>query len=112
MIAVLEKNLGLKLSDKDIYISVAGGFKISETGCDLAVAAAIISSIKNVDLPKSVFVGELGLSGEIRKPSNIDKRVKEASRFGFTQIYVPEVMADKSKHIRELADVKELGKLF
>jgi DNA repair protein RadA/Sms len=108
IIAVLERNLGLKLSDKDIYVAVAGGFRINEPACDLAVAAAIISSLKNVAVGDQVFVGEIGLSGEVRQVGNIEKRLQEAEKLGFKKINTPQ----GGSGVNKVAELRDLVKLF
>jgi DNA repair protein RadA/Sms len=88
--AVLEARCKIHLSNMDIFLNIAGGIKINEPAADLAVAAAIISSVKNVPLSySSVFFGEVGLSGEIRKVSQPELRVKEAYKLGFDEITLP-----------------------
>jgi len=88
IIAVLGVRFGLNLSAHEVYLSVAGGLRITEPAADLAVAAALISAASNTPLPKgSIFFGEVGLSGEVRKVSQTEARVKEASKLGFEQIY-------------------------
>ena len=88
IIAVLGVRFGLNLAAHEVYLSVAGGLRISEPAADLAVAAALISSASNTPLPKgSIFFGEVGLSGEVRKVSQTEARVKEASKLGFESIY-------------------------
>src|SRR5690554_4357039 len=90
LLAVIEKRLGLKLSQKDIFLNIAGGLKINDPAADLAVIAAVISSLYD-KAPKenSCFIGEGGLSGQIKPVSFIEKRVSEASRLGFNRIYMP-----------------------
>ncbi len=84
VLAVLERRLGLKLAEYDVFVSVVGGLKVREPAIDLAVAAAVVSSIKNVPVdPKTVYVGEIGLTGEIRSVRFANRRQKEAERFGF-----------------------------
>lgn len=86
--AVITKNMQLPLSDYDVYVNVAAGFKIAEPAADLGVCLAIISSYKNKPLPpKAVAIGEVGLLGEIRPVSAQEKRIKEARSLGFTNIY-------------------------
>lgn len=88
IIAVLGVRFGLNLAMHEVYLSVAGGLKITEPAADLAVAAALISAASNTPLPtNSIFFGEVGLSGEVRKVSQIDARVKESLKLGFQQIY-------------------------
>ena len=85
VLAVLERRVGLKLAEHDVFVNVVGGLKAVEPAIDLAMAVAITSSVKNqvVD-PKTVFVGEVGLTGELRRVRFADRRKKEAERFGFT----------------------------
>ena len=74
----------------DLFLNIAGGIKINEPAADLAVAAAIISSVKNIPLSfSSVYFGEVGLSGEIRKVSQPELRIKEAYKLGFDKITLP-----------------------
>jgi DNA repair protein RadA/Sms len=88
--AVLQKHLKLNLQNKDIYVNVAGGFRISEPAADLAGALAIVSSVKNQPIgPKVCAFGEVGLSGEVRKVSQTDRRIKEARKLGFSEIISP-----------------------
>lgn len=90
IIAVLEKRLGLKFYQNDVYLNVIGGLRIDEPACDAAIALAMISSITDKIIPDDLIaIGELGLSGECRAVSNLDQRVKEASRLGFTRAIVP-----------------------
>ena len=90
LIAVLEKKLGLFLSKSDIFLNIAGGVKIDEPAIDLAVGMSIYSSFKDIPIDsETVMLGEIGLSGEIRTISYIDKRIKEAAKLGFKKILVP-----------------------
>jgi len=84
IIAVLERRAGIKLQDRDIYVKVAGGVRLTEPGVDLAVAAAVASAA--LDRPTKagvVFAGELGLGGEVRQVTRLDQRLREATRLGF-----------------------------
>jgi DNA repair protein RadA/Sms len=90
IIAVLEKKLGIYLSKYDIFLNIAGGVKIDEPAIDLAVALSIYSSFKDIPVDsETVIMGELGLSGEIRTISYIEKRISEAAKLGFKQIILP-----------------------
>jgi len=90
LLAVLEKRLGMRLSACDVYLNVVGGLRIDEPAVDAAVAMAIMSSMKDVAVPKDLIVmGEIGLSGEFRAVSYVNQRAKEAYRLGFTKIAVP-----------------------
>ena len=89
LIAILSKRAGLDLSNQDIYINVVGGIKIDEPAADLAVALAIVSSLKDAVMANTVVVGELGLSGEVRFVPNLEKRIKEAQKLGFKRFICP-----------------------
>ena len=90
IMAVLEKRAGLLLQNQDAYLKAAGGVKLNEPAIDLAVAVAIASSYKeNGTEATECFIGEIGLTGEIRRVSSIEQRVKEASKLGFKRIYLP-----------------------
>jgi len=90
LIAVLEKKCRLDFSQTDVFVNVAGGFKISEYGVDLAVCLALISALKNKPLPSDYCAfGEVGLLGEIRRVSQMEKRVQEAKKLGFKNILSP-----------------------
>lgn len=89
LLAVLEKRLGFKLGQKDIFLNLAGGFKSSDTGLDLALVAAVISSGLDVAIDTGTcFAGEVGLSGEVRPASRTEQRVQEAARLGFERIVI------------------------
>ncbi len=90
LLAILEKRAGLNLSNHDVYVSIAGGFKVNEYGVDLAVCLAIASSLKNMPIKaKTVVFGECGLGGELRQIPHMEKRVKEAKKLGFTNVISP-----------------------
>ncbi len=91
LIAILEKRAGINLSNHDVYLNVAGGFKVSENAVDLAVCLAIASSLKDRPIgSKVVAFGECGLAGEIRRVPHMEKRVKEAKKLGYTLVVSPE----------------------
>ncbi|MBP1587856.1 MAG: DNA repair protein RadA [Clostridia bacterium] len=90
ILAVLEKRLGLNLSGSDAYVNVVGGVKVDEPAVDLAVVAAIVSSVGNFPVPGDcAFFGEIGLTGEIRGVTHADKRLGEILRLGFKRCYMP-----------------------
>lgn len=90
ILAVLEKRLGLKFYQNDVYLNVVGGLSIGEPAADLAIAASLISSLTDRIVPDDLIViGELGLAGECRAVSNLEQRVREAARLGFTKAIVP-----------------------
>jgi DNA repair protein RadA/Sms len=89
LLAVLEKRAGFKLSVKDVFLNMAGGLKVSDPACDLAVVCAVLSSNFDFAIPSDVcFAGEVGLSGEVRPVAQTDRRIIEAARLGFRKIYV------------------------
>ncbi|MFO0388676.1 MAG: DNA repair protein RadA [Alphaproteobacteria bacterium] len=96
VLAVLETRANIRFSDKEVYLSVAGGIKVSEPAADMAVASALISALYDAPLPEScVMFGEIGLSGEIRAVSRADARLKEAEKLGFASAYIPKSSAFK-----------------
>jgi len=98
LLAVLERRARLRLYDQDVYINVAGGIKVKEPACDLAVALAIASSFKDTPPPKkTIAIGEIGLAGEIRPVSFVEKRLKEAIKLGFTQCLISQSALRKSR---------------
>jgi len=89
--AVLERKQGIVLSDQDIYVNVAGGATLEEPAADLAVAAALASSFRDVPLdPRTVILGEVGLAGEVRGVTQIEQRLGEAAQLGFVRCILPE----------------------
>jgi DNA repair protein RadA/Sms len=92
IIAVLERRLGLDFSRQDVYVNVVGGLRIDEPAADLAVAVAIISSVRNLAvIPGTVVTGEIGLTGEIRPVRQALNRLQEAARIGFRRMLIPPV---------------------
>jgi DNA repair protein RadA/Sms len=88
--AVLSRRAGVGLHDQDVYLNVAGGLRVDEPGADLAAALAIVSSMRDHPLPADlVAVGEVGLSGEVRGVGQLDQRLREAAKLGFTRALVP-----------------------
>ena len=103
LMAVLEKRLGLQMGNCDAYVNIAGGIRISEPAIDLGIALAIISSFKNKVIDeKTIAMGEIGLSGEVRAVSMIPVRVQEAKKLGFTTCIIPAVCVDSVKNIRDI----------
>ena len=89
LLAVLEKRAGFRLGAKDVFLNIAGGLKVSDPACDLAVICAVLSSNFDYPLPSDVcFAAEVGLSGEIRPVAQTERRIAEASRLGFKKIYI------------------------
>lgn len=88
ILAVLEARCGLVFGNKDVYLNVAGGLKVTEPAADLAVAAALVSALKNTPVkPHTVFFGEIGLAGEVRAVNQMENRLKEAGKLGFQEAY-------------------------
>ena len=114
--AVLEARCKIHLSNMDIFLNIVGGIKIFEPAADLAVAAAIISSVKNIPLSfSSVFFGEVGLSGEIRKVNQPELRIKEASKLGFNKINLPtkqKVIINEDMSYNNLSVLSDLVELI
>lgn len=116
LLAVLEKRVGFKLSQKDVFLNMAGGLKVADPACDLAVVASVLSS--NFDVPLSnniAFAGEIGLSGEIRPVSQVERRIAEAAKLGFKRIFVSsfsKIPAGLKKEIKitEIATIQDLVK--
>ncbi|WP_427340398.1 DNA repair protein RadA [Caloranaerobacter sp. DY30410] len=91
MIAILEKKIGLQLNNMDAYVNVTGGIQIKEPAADLGIICALASSFRDVEIDsKTVVMGEVGLAGELRSISFIDKRINEASKLGFKTAIIPE----------------------
>ena len=116
LLAVLEKRVGFKLALKDVFLNIAGGFKVNDPALDLAVISSILSS--NVDMPiaKTVcLTGEVGLSGEIRPVTRIEQRIIEANKLGFSTIYVPKHNlkgVDVSQYNVEVKEVARVEEVF
>ncbi len=89
LLAVLEKRAGFHLSAKDVFLNMAGGLRVTDPACDLAVVCAVLSSNFDFAIPADVcFAGEVGLSGEIRPVNQPDRRICEAARLGFRRIFI------------------------
>lgn len=111
LLAVLEKRARFKLSQKDVFLNIAGGLKIADPAIDMAVIAAIMSSNFDISIPRrTVFAGEVGLSGEIRTVTRIEQRVAEAQKLGFDTIFIPK---GNLKGIKDTFTIKivEVGKV-
>jgi DNA repair protein RadA/Sms len=91
LLAVLEKRVGFKLGQKDVFLNIAGGIKVNDPGIDLAVISAILSSSLDIAVDRTVcMTGEVGLSGEIRPVSRIEQRIAESAKLGFERIIIPQ----------------------
>ena len=113
LLAILEKRVGFKLAQKDVFLNIAGGLRVTDPALDLSVIAAVLSS--NVDTPIDpgvAMAGEVGLSGEIRPVSRIEQRISEAQRLGFTRILVPHhnmSSIDKKNYTIEIVPVRRVA---
>jgi DNA repair protein RadA/Sms len=112
LLAVLEKRAGFHLGSKDIFINVTGGLKVEDTGNDLAIISAIMSSNNNISISEEYcFAAEVGLSGEIRPVSRIDQRIKEAEKLGFSKIFISkycDVISAKKIKVVYLTRIEDL----
>ncbi len=110
IIAVLEKKLGISLLDQDVYVNIVGGIRPEGTATDLAVAMAIYSSYRGKPLSsKTLAVGEIGLTGELRNVTHVDKIVREASRMGFDRIILPEKSRSKAEEVKSDKNLEIIG---
>jgi len=100
LLAVLERRVGLKIGRHDVFVSVTGGLTLEEPGTDLGVALAVASSFKNRPLkPHTLAIGEVSLSGGVRRVRKLDLRLREAARLGFRRAGVPSVQADDARNL-------------
>ncbi len=114
ILAVIEKHLEVKLSEYDCYIATGGGFDINDPSSDLGVAISILSSLRNIPpLENCSFVGELGLSGQVRQSNNLRSKIEEAVRLGIKNILIPKTKKsfknnfDNQINIKEISNIKE-----
>lgn len=115
LLAVLEKRCGLFFGQSDVFLNIAGGFKVTDPAIDLSVLAALISSLEDLTVSsRYCFAGEVGLSGEIRTVNRLEQRILEAERLGFSKIYISSFHSKsvdfkpKSIEILHVADISEL----
>jgi len=118
LLAVMEKRCGFRLGQKDVFLNLAGGFRVEEPAIDLAVVCAVLSSNADIAVPMDVcFAGEVGLTGEIRPVTRTEQRVAEAAKLGFGRIFVPKgtkgIAPTKGIEVVQVGRVDEvLGQLF
>ncbi|MFV1981698.1 MAG: magnesium chelatase domain-containing protein, partial [Rhodothermia bacterium] len=111
LLAVLEKRVGIRLAGEDVFLNVAGGLRIDEPAADLGLVMAVASSHRNQELPNdTLFVGEIGLGGEVRPVPSLERRLKEASRLGFRHGIVPSltVRPEAEIGIHPVADLSQV----
>ena len=112
LLAVIEKHVGIKLSEFDCYIATGGGFEINDPTSDLGVAISILSSLKNIPpLANTSFIGELGLSGQVRKSNNLRTKIEEAVRLGIKNIVVPKLEEELNNNFQNLINIKEISNI-
>ncbi len=116
LLAVLEKRVGFKLAQKDVFLNIAGGLKVADPALDLAVIAAILSTNVDMAIPAGVCLsGEVGLSGEIRPVTRMEQRVREAEKLGMRQILIPRGSlkgVDRSKFTIDVVEVTKVEEAF
>jgi len=112
ILAVIEKHIGTKLSEYDCYIATGGGFEINDPSSDLGVAISILSSLKNIPpVENCSFIGELGLSGQVRQAYNLRAKIEEAIRIGFKNILIPQTSLEIKEHFKSLINIKEISNI-
>lgn len=114
MLAVLEKRCGFYFGNQDVFLNIAGGFRVSEPAVDMAVAVALVSSLQDIAVPRDYcFAGEIGLSGEIRPIQQTEKRIDEATRLGYKKIFIPSLTQPVNSPVGEhVVQVRQLNELF
>ena len=114
ILAVLEAHCGVRFGTHDVYLNVAGGYRITEPAADLAVAAALVSSLTGLALPADcVYFGEISLSGAVRQVAHAQQRLKEAQKLGFARAVMPdagraETAADQALTIEPVSSLSSL----
>ena len=117
LLAVLEKRVGFKLLQKDVFVNIAGGLRVNDPAIDLAVLAAVLSSNMDIALDEQICItGEVGLAGEIRPVNRIDQRIREAEKLGFKTIIVPKGQKFNTQNLKiqvvEISRVVEAFKIL
>jgi len=115
ILAVLEKRLGIPFSHNDVFVNIAGGVYLNDASADLAVAIALVSSFKDIAIDaKTVFIGEIGLTGEVRSVASIEQRIAEADKLGFERVFFPTGNASKilKKFSAKLEPIERISALF
>jgi DNA repair protein RadA/Sms len=109
VLAVLEARCGLSFATAEVYLNVAGGYRLSDPAADLAVAAALVSALSERPVPSDgVVLGEIALSGEIRPVAHGPLRLKEAAKLGFEQAWVPKGVKGEGLRLAEFANLRAL----
>jgi DNA repair protein RadA/Sms len=106
-LAVVEKRLGLRLGDMDVYVNVAGGVRVTEPALDLGIALAVVSALRDVAVPPNLVVfGEVGLAGELRAVTHAERRAVEAARLGFELCVLPQSSGKRLGHIGQSVQLR------
>lgn len=105
LLAVLQKHCSLPMGGMDVFVNIAGGLRLSDPAADLGICLAIFSSLKNISLSNTVAISEVGLLGELRGVTSLDKRIKEAKKLGFKNIITPNNYKTLNEVIRELGNI-------
>ena len=111
----MEKRAGFKLAQKDVFLNIAGGLRVSDPGMDLAVISSVLSSSLDMAIDRDTcLAGEVGLSGEIRPVNRIEQRITEAEKLGFSRIIIPanNLKGFKSKVKIEIQQVRKVSDAF
>jgi len=112
LLAVLEKKVGLRMSMQDVFVNIAGGLRIEDPAIDLGVVAAMVSSFHDIPVnPQTCFIGEVGLSGEIRAVTRIDQRISEAIKLGYQTIYLSKYNTGIDKIKSDKCALVKVGKI-
>ncbi len=116
LLAVLEKRCGIQFSGSDVFLNIAGGIKVSDPGIDMAVLAALVSSLEDIPIDAHLcFAGEIGLSGEVRSIQRLELRIQEAARLGFKQIFVSKFNLkgiDSKKYNIQITPISRIEELY
>jgi len=110
ILAVIEKRVGIKFNTADVYVNITGGIEIDEPAADLGIALAIITCAQDVVVSNdTIILGEIGLSGEIRKINNLEKRITEAQKLGFKKVIIPKNnLSDKNNYSVQIVEVERI----
>ena len=102
LLAVLQKHVRLPVDTMDIFVNIAGGLRLTDPAIDLGICLSIFSSLKNITLPKTVGIAEVGLLGELRNVTGLEKRTKEATKLGYRNIFTAKTHKSLKDVIEEL----------
>jgi len=116
LIAVMEKKIGIKFYEDDVFVKVSGGLNIQDPAIDLALAASLISSKIGIKIDKdSIFIGEISLGGKVMPPFMLEARLSEAIKFGFKNIYTSDMIKEIEKkgiNIHKVRNINQLRNIF